>query len=187
MKTLCSLIISFSTIFNIAAQTKVEDAVLPNTIASELGNLSLNGYGVREKLWFDLYAIGLYLKSPSSDGNRIATANEAMAIHMEILSSLISKKKLIDAFESGIQNTNTPEMFTKISPDLKKFLQFIDGEINIGDTYRIIYSPNKGTSLYINNTEAGTISGLDFKTALFNIWLAKKSVDDDLKLNLLAK
>lgn len=187
MKTLCSLIISFFTIFSITAQTKVEDAVLPNTIAAESGDLSLNGYGVREKLWFDLYAIGLYLKAPSTDGNKIATANEAMAIHMEILSSLISKKKLIGAFESGIQNTNTPEMFAKITPDLNKFLKFIDGDINVGDTYRIVYKPNEGTSLYINKSKSGTIAGLDFKTALFNIWLAKESVDNDLKLNLLNK
>ena len=49
------------------AQTEVGDATLPNTMSLEGADLVLNGAGLREKLWIDLYAGGLYLPSKSSD------------------------------------------------------------------------------------------------------------------------
>lgn len=167
------------------SQIVVGDATLPSNINIESEELLLNGAGIREKLWFNLYACGLYLKEKSDKASAIAAADQPMAIHMEILSSLLSKKKLLGAFESGIAQTNSKEVVLKIASDLKKFLNFIDQDINIGDKYRLTYNKTSGTSLYINNVFKGSIKGLEFKTAIFNIWLANESVDNDLKNELL--
>lgn len=167
------------------AQTVVGDATLPNKISIESEELILNGSGIREKLWFDLYACGLYLKNKSSNASTIVASDQPMAIHMEILSSLLSKKKLIDAFESGVAKTNSEKVVLNIASDLKKFLNFVDQDINVGDKYRLTYAKATGTSLYINNTYKGSIKGIEFKSAIFNIWLASEPVDNDLKNELL--
>jgi len=54
-------------------------------------------------------------------------------------------------------------------------LSFVDNEIVVGDKYSLVYTPNVGTSLYINNKKKGTIKGL----------LANDSVDNDLRDELL--
>lgn len=185
MKKACLSIIALVLSLNVFAQTVVGDATLPNKITVNSDELILNGSGIREKLWFDLYACGLYLQSKSTNASSIVSADQPMAIHMEILSGILSKKKLIGAFESGVAKTNSKKVAAKIIPDLKKFLTFVDGEIAVGDKYQLSYNSSTGTSLYINGTLKGSIQGLEFKSALFNIWLATNSVDNDLKSELL--
>jgi hypothetical protein len=47
--------------------------------------------------------------------------------------------------------------------------------------------PGKGVESYKNGTLQGTIEGMDFKKALFGIWLGNKPADDDLKAAMLGK
>ena len=61
--------------------------------------------GVREKLWIDLYAGGLYLTKKSSDADAIMSANEPMAIKLHIVSKLISSDKMIEAVDEGFENS----------------------------------------------------------------------------------
>lgn len=168
------------------SQTKVGNATLPQKLSVENQELVLNGAGLREKYWFDLYACGLYLENKSSNAQQIVTDDKPMVIYIEILSSLLSKKKLVGAFKDGIKKTNSEETVAKINTDLNTFLSFI-GEIVVGDKYYISYTPNQGTALYINNSKKGTIKGHLFKSAIYNIWLAQTPVDKGLKNNLLNK
>lgn len=41
--------------------------------------------------------------------------------------------------------------------------------------------------VYKNGTKKGSIDGLDFKKALFGIWLCNKPADEDLKEGMLGK
>ena len=66
--------------FNLGvAQTKVGDVSLPNSQSFQGTELMLNGAGVREKLWIDLYAGGLYLTEKSSDANTKRAAPSAVS------------------------------------------------------------------------------------------------------------
>ena len=47
--------------------------------------------------------------------------------------------------------------------------------------FDITYQPGKGVVAYKNGKEKGTIEGMDFKKALFGIWLSNDPADDDLK------
>ena len=40
---------------------------------------------------------------------------------------------------------------------------------------------------YKNDKELGTIEGMEFKKALFGIWLSNRPADDDLKEAMLGK
>lgn len=164
----------------LSAQTRVAGVSLPNSETFQGQSLKLNGAGVREKLWIDLYAGGLYLSSKSSDADAIIGANEPMAIKLHIVSKLISSEKMIDAVNEGFENSmngNTKPLAAKI----EKFKSFFMEEIKKNDVFDIVYLPAKGVVAYKNDKELGTIEGMDFKKALFGIWLSNKPADDDLK------
>lgn len=173
--------------FNLgSAQTKVAGVTLPNSENFQGKTLKLNGAGVREKLWIDLYAGGLYLTNKSSDAVAISSADEAMAIKLHIVSKLISSDKMIDAVNEGFENSmdgNTGPLETKI----EKFRSFFMDEIKKNDVFDLVYIPGKGTVVYKNDQTLGTVEGLDFKKGLFGIWLSKKPADDDLKEAMLGK
>ncbi len=167
------------------AQVKVGEATLPEVVNFQDNELVLNGAGIREKLWFDLYAAGLYLGAKNHDEQAIINTDQPMSIKMEILSNLITTKKLLEAFKSGIEKTNSVSEVKRLKAKQNKFLSFITNEITIGNVYDLVYTPGVGTELYEDSKLLGTIKGHDFKKLLFNIWLAKKPVDEGLKSGLL--
>lgn len=169
-----------------SAQTEVGGVNLPNTETYQGKTLSLNGAGVREKLWIDLYAGGLYLAEKSSNASAIVSANEPMSIKLHIVSKLITSEKMMDAVNEGFENStngNTKPLAGKI----KKFQDFFMDEIKKNDIFDIVYMPAQGVVVYKNDKELGVIDGMDFKKALFGIWLSKRPADDDLKEAMLGK
>ena len=84
-----------------SSQTIIGGVSLPAKIESESGALSLNGGGIREKLWIDLYVGGLYLHNKNSNANDIINADKAMSIYIEIVSTLITSEKMIAAVDEG--------------------------------------------------------------------------------------
>ncbi|MDT0686512.1 chalcone isomerase family protein [Autumnicola psychrophila] len=176
---LCSINLAF-------AQTTVGDATLPSTLTVEDQNLTLNGAGMREKFWIDLYAAGLYLKSKSSDGGKIMAANEPMAIKLHIVSKMVSSEKMIDAIEEGFEKSTNGNT-APIAFEIEKVIGFLKEEIKQDDVFDIIHTPGKGVVLIKNGQKKGVIEGMDFKKALFGIWLADHPADDDLKESMLGK
>jgi len=169
-----------------SAQTEVGGVELPNQETYKGKTLQLNGAGVREKLWIDLYASALYLSEKSSNAEAIMSADKPMSIKLHIVSKLISSDKMIDAVNDGFEssmNKNTKPLASEI----KKFKGFFMEEITKNDVFDIVYIPGTGVTAYKNDVELGTIEGMEFKKALFGIWLAKNPADDDLKKALLGK
>lgn len=186
MKSLLILCIAFMSIGVVSAQTEVGGVNLPNSETYQGQKLQLNGAGVREKLWIDLYAGGLYLAKKSSDATEIVTSNEPMSIKLHIVSKLISSEKMIDAVNEGFENSTGGD--TKaLASEIKKFKSFFMEEIKKNDVFDIVYIPDTGVSVYKNDKELGTIEGINFKKALFGIWLSNRPADDDLKDAMLGK
>ena len=179
------LLLLVFTVTSGVAQTKVGEAILPNTMSFNEQSVTLNGAGIREKLWFDLYACGLYLTEKNSNATEIVSSNNLMAIKLHILSSLVSKKKLVEAFRKGIDETNSVSDVKRLEAKINVFLSLIKNDIAVNNVYDLVYFPNKGLTVFENNKEVGTVEGLDFKKLVFNIWLAPSPVDNDLKLNLI--
>ncbi|MFD1095738.1 chalcone isomerase family protein [Salegentibacter chungangensis] len=179
-KTVFLLLAVISFGFASAQTTEVAGVQLPNSVNFGETTLSLNGAGVREKFWMDMYAGGLYLDSKSSDADAIMGANKPMAIKLHIVSKLITSKKMMDAVNEGFENSTNGNT-AAISTEIKKFISFFEEQINKDDVFDIVYLPAKGVVVYKNGKEQGTINGMEFKKALFGIWLSDKPADDDLK------
>ena len=68
------------------AQTKTINGVkFPLTEKIGKNELVLNGGGLREKYWMDLYVAALYLETKTSDASKVIYGTEEMAIHIKII------------------------------------------------------------------------------------------------------
>ena len=72
------------------------------------------------------------------------------------------------------------------SPHITAFNSYFDQEAKEGDVYEIGYAPGAGIRVSFNGTEKGTVDGgLEFKQAVFGIWLGDKPADKGLKAGML--
>ncbi|MDT0293780.1 chalcone isomerase family protein [Mesonia ostreae] len=184
------IVLIFTVVFAVnlsTAQTKEVGGVkIPTSETFGEHTLSLNGAGTRSKLWIDLYVAGLYLKAESSNAKEIIEKDEAMAVKLQIVSRLVSSSKMVSAVEEGFENSTHGDL-AAIQTRIDQFISFFKEEIKKGDVFDITYQPGKGVISYKNGIEKGVIEGMDFKKALFGIWLSKNPADDDLKENMLGK
>jgi hypothetical protein len=166
------------------AQLKIENVTLPAKMTVSTGELVLNGGGLREKYFLDLYVGGLYLKAKSTNADAIIKADEAMAIKLEIVSKLISSDKMIEAIDEGMKKS-TDGKIAELSSEIAAFKSAFNEEIVIGDVFNLVYIPNEGLTIFKNSKKVKTIKGLKFKQAAFGIWLCNDPADEDLKEGML--
>ena len=143
--------------------------------------LILNGAGIREKFFTNIYVAGLYLKEKNSDYKQIMSQDESMAIKIKITSMLITAERFKEACEEGFERTtngNTKPLRPKIDLAYTAFAQ----KFNKGDVFDLVYEKGIGTSFYKNGKFIVKIDGLDFKTALFGIWIIDKPSHKNEKL-----
>ena len=185
-----NLFLSFAAVFFLTAttaQTKVGGVILPATETFKNQKLLLNGGGVREKLWIDLYAAGLYLSEKNDNATAILNSNKPMAIKLHIVSKLISSDKMVEAVTEGFENS-TGGNTEPIQDEINKILGFFKEDIKKNDVFDLVYLPSEGGVVaYKNGEEKGRVQGMDFKKALFGIWLSNRPADDSLRDDLLGK
>ena len=59
--------------------------------------------------------------------------------------------------------------------------------VKAGDRYSLTYLPGKGTELALNGKKKGLVTGAEFASAYFKIWLGKKPMDVALRDELLKR
>jgi len=180
MRKLILAVMAICTMTISQAQIEVEGVTMPGTMELSGESLVLNGAGMREKVVFDLYVGALYLNAKTSDAKSVINADQSMAMKLQIVSKLVSSKKMVDAVDDGFDaamNGDTSALADKI----EAFKGFFSDKIVKGNIFDIAYIKGKGSVVYKNGKEVGVVEGLDFKKALFAIWLGSDPADDDLK------
>lgn len=163
---------------------EIAGITLPERLETGKETLILNGAGIREKFYFDIYAVGLYLKKPCKNADKILKADETMAIRMHMVSDLVTPERMSSNVNEGfVRSTGGKTGPIKERKD-RMISVFKDG-IKDNDIYDLIYKPGSGVSIYKNGKLFQTIPGLDFKKALYGIWIAEPPLSDDLKKGLL--
>jgi hypothetical protein len=147
-------------------------------------NLVLNGAGLREKYWMDLYVAALYVPKKTNEAGKVIYNDSEMAIHIKIISNSVTRERFIESVNEGFASA-THGKATK--EDIKKFVGYFSEPIKEGDKINLDYIPGKGVRVTKNGTVKGTIPGLEFKKALFSIWLGTPPVQESLKNEMLGK
>lgn len=161
---------------------KVGKVELAENLSVEDITLTLNGAGIRKKLFIKLYVGSLYVEESlkGSDADAIIQADNPMLIKLDIISELLTRDKMIKALNEGFSkstNGNTAPIQEQISAMIDAMSQ----PIRPGDVYQVIYTPQAGTRLTIGDETLATIEGLPFKQALFGIWLSASPAQKSLK------
>ena len=167
------------------AQTKINGISFTDTYPAGKEKLVINGGGTRVKYWMDMYVAALYLNEKSSDAAKIVSADASQAIRLCIVSSLITSAKMTDAVNEGFEKSTGghPEKF---KDQITKFKGAFSEEIKKGDVFDIVYAGQK-IMIYKNGKMKSEIEGLEFKKAVFGIWLGEEPADSGLKSGMLGK
>jgi hypothetical protein len=149
-------------------------------------DLALNGAGVRTRLFFQVYAIGLYLPQKGSTPAAILAqaGPKRVAIHMV---RDVGAETFTEALADGIRANHSEAEAKALEPRIKE-LAAIMAEIKEAKKGLAIMLDwtGAGTQLVVDGKPAGRpIAGEDFYRALLRIWLGDKPVQDDLKKALL--
>jgi Chalcone isomerase-like len=178
----------FSVVFG-QTEFEIEGVNVPRTIDFKDNKLSLNGYGVRSKMWIEVYVQALYLTILSQDPKEILKSDTEMAVRIQIISSMVTSKKLSKSLNKGMRKSVGDEKMKQFEKQIDQLETLLNSEeTKDNDAFNLIYNPSdKSIWVFKNDKFEGKIPGFEFKEAFFGIWLSDNPVDDKLKENLLGK
>ena len=180
------LLLSLLLFSGLSSAAKVGGVSLPQTLTAGEQTLMLNGGGIRKKLFIKLYVSALYLQDKSNNAASIIEDDAPMAIRLSIISSLINSKKMEKATREGFENS-THGNTEPVKAEIEQFIEVFRKPVSEGDVYDLVYTPGKGTEVIKNEHLITTVEGLDFKKALFGIWLSNSPAQENLKSDMLGQ
>jgi hypothetical protein len=107
-----------------------------------------------------------------------------MALRLHITSGLLSSEKMEAATREGFEKSMGGDTST-LQDTINAFIETFKDEIVGNDVFEFVYTPANGVNVVKNGVVKKNIKGLEFKRALFGIWLGEDAVSDDLKEGLL--
>ena len=141
--------------------------------------LALKGAGLRRRVFFQVYAIGLYVQDRKADP-LAQPGPKRVLIHML---RDVAADTFTQALTEGIRDNHSEPEAKALEPRVKELASAIGaiGEAKKGMSIALDWT-GTATQLVIEGKAAGApIPGEDFYRALLRIWLGDKPVQDDLK------
>ena len=170
------------------AQLTINSITLPAKIKQDNTELTLDGGGLRKKFGMvKVYVIGLYTTEKNKNGADIVAADKAVAVRLTITSGMVNSNNMSESIQEGFGKSlkgNTAPMQSQINTFIETFKK---ENIKEGDVFELWYVPGTGVKAFKNGQLKNTTPGLDFKKALFGIWLGDSPVDEDLKKGMLGQ
>lgn len=128
--------------------------------------------------WMKVYEAKLF-----TSANRSNLLKNSTPVSLQLCyQQNITKEQIIEAAIDTLPQTLSPELKGAIE---KLHAHFQD--VKAGDCYKLQYEPDKGTTLYFNNTPETTIKAAGFKSIYFGIWLGQHPISKKVRDELLSK
>lgn len=144
------------------------------------GVLVLNGAGVRERFFVDIYVGALYLPERQIGVGRLLKEPRANRVSMHFVYSGVTEEKLAKAWREGFEKNLSARQLVAVQARLDRFIGLF-GDMQEGDIIHLDYVPGRATEVSINGVSAGMIEGSDFNSALLGVWLGESPVTESLK------
>lgn len=154
---------------------------MPDTATLGGESLVLNGMGLREKYFVDVYVGGLYLPARTTSGTKAATDDVPKRLTMHFIYKEVTAEQMAETFHEGLAKQGDPPELQARMAKLESLLT----DAHKGDVVHLDYVPGVGTSLVVNGTTRGTIEGADFMKAIFSIYVGAHPANEKLKQGLL--
>ncbi len=169
-----------------AAQT-IGDITYEDQLNKEKTTLKLNGAGLREILFVDVYAAGLYLPQKAATTEEVISMNGNKTVRLGLLRD-VDAADFVDALNEGILDNTTEDERQALSTELQALIAVMNkiGDVKKGDIVDFDYSQTHETSVTVNGKLIGEkIGGEALYRTVLKIWLGEKAIDSDLKKSLL--
>lgn len=158
---------------------------------AKLGNaeLVLNGAGLRTKVFFKVYVIGLYLPAKAATTEAVLAQKGAKRAQIVLVRD-VSAEDFSGALIDGLKNNHSEAEFSalKARADQLREAMVAAGEVKSGTVVSLDYLPETGTRLTIAGKQQGKdLPGEDFYNGLLRIWLGNHPAQDNLKEAMLGK
>ena len=181
LKNLLPLSLIFLGFFSL---TPINAAEIPSDMEYQDTKLILNGHGTRIKFFMKVYETSLYLGSANNNAEEIMNKDDAMAIRIDVTSSLVTVDAMKDALNDGLEKS-TGNNTGPIMKEIDQLTSTFNSDVSNGDFYEFIYMPDAGTNVLKNSEYIDTIPGIEFKKAFFGIWISNNPIQKNLKKAML--
>ena len=125
----------------------------------------------------------LCIYQKTNNAAQVINSDVPMAVKMHFIYKSVAPEKLIEAWNTGFGKSD----ITKLTDQINQFNAMFNTDAKKDDIYDITYQPDIGSSLYINGNLIGTVTGFDFKKALFSIWFSDDTELPKLRNGMLIK
>jgi hypothetical protein len=172
-----------------AGQAEAGGVPFDDTIQLGGSPLKLNGAGVRFRMLFKVYAIGLYLGTSAATAEEAQHAPGPKRIAITMLRD-IDANEFGRLFTRGVEDNLPRNEFSPLIPGLLRMSQIFSDQkqLKVGDPIAIDWLPGTGTVITIKGERQGTpIREQAFYNALLRIWLGTTPADWKLKEALLGR
>lgn len=151
-------------------------------------DLVLNGAGLRNFMFFDVYVMALYLPKRVTDANAVLKQDLPRRLQITFLRDVLTERD-VDFLMDGLVENNTQEELAVIQGQLDHFLRIVRamGKIAKGGVVQLDYLPDVGTRVWLNQRLLGTVAGEAFNRSVLKIWLGDHPTQADLKKALLGE
>lgn len=166
-----------------AQMITAHDVTLPNRVRVGGEVLTLNGTGLREKFWVNVYVGALYLPEETNLAAEVIHGPGPSRVALHFVRD-VSVEKMRSALNDGFDNNLDESEAEAMADRIEAFKQLFEPPQE-GDVITIDYVPGRGTVVTYNDEERGVVEGEDFKRAVLGIFFGEEPADEDLRDGML--
>ncbi len=160
----------------LAGEVEILGVKFPVETVIEGKTLKLNGVSFLKRLAFvNVYAVGLYLESPSQDPQEVIESEQVKYLLTHYLTSRATAEKIREAFIELMEANNPPEMVAANRADIEKYASWLDTDMAPGLVSESIYVPGQGLTLIYQGQVKGTIPGSTFAQMVYRYNVGQKA------------
>lgn len=186
IRVILSVMLFLASISLANAATTIDGVKLSDELTLGESELVLNGAGVRSKFFVHVYVAALYVTDKSSDAEAIIASDQPMNIRINIISDLITGERFAESAMDGFIRSTHGDL-SPIQTEVDIMIQTFRSSLQNGDVFDLNYVPEVGVQIYRNGDLKEVVPGIDFKKAMFGIWLSDDPVQSRLRDSLLGK
>ncbi len=165
-----------------APARELAGVTLPDTIQLGGQQLQLNGMGLREYFWIDIYVGAMYLPGFTASDVQAIQSDVPKRMVMHFIYSGVTREQMIDTFREGLERN--PE--AQAMGDRAERLYAVMEPVGAGDQVVLDYVPGTGLSITLKGEHKDTIPGADFMQAVWTLFIGPVPPSKKLKRGLLA-
>jgi hypothetical protein len=139
----------------------------------------LNGLGLREKYYIDVYVGALYLAKRTASGAEAIASDTPKRISMHFIYAQVTRDQLVETLREGFRHAPAAPAGTLDQ------LCGLMADVKAGDVVSFDYVPGAGTAISVRGRVKGTIPSKEFMTSLWSVFLGTSPPTARLKAGML--